>query len=77
MWDTLDFFLLSSYSFFIPPRTLICIVPTSSPMLRRLLVPEQRESGVKVGTGCLERGNLNLPFEAPSFDVSSPYSCDR
>jgi hypothetical protein len=23
------------------------------------------------------RGNLNLPFEAPSCDVSSPYSSDR
>jgi hypothetical protein len=71
------YFVLLSYSFFISPRTLICIVPTSSPMLRRLLVLEQRGSGVKVDTGCLMRGNLNLPFEAPSCDVSSPYSSDR
>jgi hypothetical protein len=43
---------------FIVPRTLICIVPTSSPMLRRLLIPEQRGSGVKVGTGCLDEREL-------------------
>jgi hypothetical protein len=27
-------------------------------MLRRLLVPEQRGSGVKVGTGCLDERDL-------------------
>jgi hypothetical protein len=59
MWGTWNFyFVLLSHSFFISPRTLICIVPTSSPMLRRLLVPEQRGSGVKVGTGCLDEREL-------------------
>jgi hypothetical protein len=54
MWGTwIFYFVLLSYSFFISPRTLICIVPTSSPMLRRLLVPEKRGSGVKV---CTESG---------------------
>jgi hypothetical protein len=61
--EVLGFFLfcpliLFIYSFFISPRTLICIVPTSSPMFRRLLVPEQRGSGVKVGTGCLDEREL-------------------
>jgi hypothetical protein len=52
------YFILLSYSFFISHRTLICIVPTSSPMLRCLLVPEQRGSGVKVGTRCLDEREL-------------------
>jgi hypothetical protein len=75
----LIFFIFSSHiiHFFISPRTLICIVPTTSPMLRRLLVPEQRGIGVKVGTGCPDERELDLPFEAPSCDVSSPYSSDR
>jgi hypothetical protein len=58
VWGALKFFLLSSYSFFISPRTLICIVPTSSPMLKRLLVPEQRGSGVKVGIRGLDEREL-------------------
>jgi hypothetical protein len=52
------YFLLSSYSFFITPRTLICIVPTSSPMLRHLLVCEHKGSGVKVGTRCPDEREL-------------------
>jgi hypothetical protein len=43
---------------FISPRALICIVPTSSPMLRRLLVAEQGGNGVKVGTGCIDEREL-------------------
>jgi hypothetical protein len=42
----------------ISPRTLICIVATSSPILRHLLIPEQRGSGVKVGNGCLDEREL-------------------
>jgi hypothetical protein len=52
------YFILLSYSFFISPRTLICIIPASSPMLRRFLVLEQRGSGVKVGTECLDERQL-------------------
>jgi hypothetical protein len=54
----LDFFSSPLIHFFISPRTLICIVPASSPMLRRLLVPEQRGSCVKVCTGCLDEREL-------------------
>jgi hypothetical protein len=75
------FFLLSSF-FICSPWTLNCIVPTSSPMLRRLLVPGQRGDRDKVG-------NRNIfPFErylksstlAPSCDlpwIDDLYSYDR
>jgi hypothetical protein len=44
--------------FFIFPRTLICIVTTSSPILRCLFIPKQRGSGVKVGVECLDEREL-------------------
>jgi hypothetical protein len=45
------FFSLSSFFYFLPFELYYCIVPTSSPMLRRLLVLGQRGDRDKVGTG--------------------------
>jgi hypothetical protein len=83
------FFLSLSYSFFsfsfsskffiCSPWTLNCIVPTSSPMLRRLLVLRQRGDKNKVGTGKtfpLER-YLESSMLAPSCDfpwIDDPFS---
>jgi hypothetical protein len=66
------FFLFLSFSFLIcSPWTLNCIIPTSSPMLRRLLVLRQRGDSDKVGTRnifSLER-YLKSSILAPSCDL--------
>jgi hypothetical protein len=62
-----NFFSSHLIRFFISPRTLICIVPTSSPMLRRLLVSGQRGSGVKVGTRCLDERELESSIWSTFF----------
>jgi hypothetical protein len=73
-------FLYTHFLFFIcSPWTLNCIVPTSSPMLRRLLVLGQRGDKDKVGTRSifpLER-YLKSSTLAPSCDLpwlDDPYS---
>jgi hypothetical protein len=81
----LFFFILIFSSFFFhhfficSPWTLNCIVPTSSPMLKRLLVLGQRRDRDKVGTRnifTLER-YLKCSTMAPSCDlpwIHDPYS---
>jgi hypothetical protein len=68
-----SFFLLPPFfhHFFIcSPWTLNCIVPTSSPMLRRLLVLGQRGDRDKVGT-------INIfPLERYLKSSTSVPSCD-
>jgi hypothetical protein len=67
-----SFFLFFIHSFFIcSPSTLNCIVPTSSPMLRRLLVLEQRGDRDKVGTGNTfpSERYLKSSMLAPSCDL--------
>jgi hypothetical protein len=71
-------FSFSSIFLFAPLELWNCIVPTSSPMLRRLLVLGQRGDKDKVGTGNfpLER-YLKSSMLAPSCDlpwIDDPFS---
>jgi hypothetical protein len=77
------FIVFSLYTFFYYSHwTLNCIVRTSSPMLKCLLILGKRGDRDKVGTGYifpLER-YLKSSISAPSYDlprVDDPYANDR
>jgi hypothetical protein len=68
---TYIFFLFLYTHFFAPFELWSCIVPTSSPMLRRLLVLGQRDDRDKVGNRNIFPLEIYLKFSilAPSCDL--------